>query len=156
MRFENLTPDRIKTRHTLVARHLAWHTPISRRTFLRAGIGASAMGAALGAGLLRPVAASAAPGIGNVLPIPSTLEPFPGVEIHVQAPPFTGPNTDPSTVWNFQGASGIAFMDTSATRRHRKTGEEEVLPSTMNHMTFMQGIYIGRDGHVREGTFSFV
>ena len=65
MRFESLTPDRIKTRHTLVARHLAWHTPISRRTFLRAGIGASAMGAALGAGLLRPVAASAAPGIGN-------------------------------------------------------------------------------------------
>ena len=156
MRFENLTPDRIKTRDTLVARHLAWHTPISRRTFLRAGVGASAIGAALGAGLLRPVAASAAPGIGNVLPIPTTLEPFPGVEIHVQAPPFTGPNTDPSTVWNFQGASGIAFMDTSVTRTHRKTGEVQVLPSTMNHMTFMQGIYIGRDGHVREGTFSFV
>ena len=156
MRFENLTPDQIKKRHTLVARHLAWHTPISRRTFLRAGIGASAMGAALGAGLLRPVAASAAPGIGNVLPIPSTLEPFPGVEIHVQAPPFTGPNTDPSTVWNFQGASGIAFMDTSVTRTHRKTGEVQVLPSTMNHMTFMQGIYIGRDGHVPESISSFV
>jgi hypothetical protein len=156
MRFENLTADRIKTRDTLVARHLAWHTPISRRTFLGAGVGASAIGAALGAGLLRPVAASAAPGIGNVLPIPSTLEPFPGVEIHLQAPPFTGANTDPSTVWNFQGASGIAFIDTSVTRRHRKTGEEEVLPSTMNHMTFMQGIYVGRDGHVREGTFSLV
>ena len=156
MRFENMTPDRIKTRDTLVARHLAWHTPISRRTFLRAGVGASAMGAALGAGLLRPVAASAAPGIGNVLPIPSTLEPFPGVEIHVQAPPFTGANTDPSTVWNFQGASGIAFMDTSVTRTNSKTGEEQVLPSTMNHMTFMQGIYVGRDGHVRDGTFSLV
>jgi hypothetical protein len=156
MRFENLTSDRIKTRDTLVSRHLTWHTPVSRRTFLRAGVGASAIGAALGAGLLRPVAASAAPGIGNVLPIPSTLSPFAGVEIHVQAPPFTGVNTDPSTVWNFQGASGIAFIDTSVTRRHRKTGEEEVLPSTMNHMTFMQGIYIGRDGHVREGTFSLV
>jgi hypothetical protein len=156
MRFENLTPDRIKTRHTLVARHFAWHRPISRRTFLGAGVGASVIGAALGAGLLRPVAASAAPGIGNVLPIPSTLEPFPGVEIHVQAPPFTGPNTDPSTVWNFQGASGIAFIDTSVKRTHRKTGEVQVLPSTDNHMTFMQGIYLGRDGHVREGTFSLV
>ena len=153
MRFENLTPDRIKTRDTSVARHLAWHTntPISRRTFLGAGVGA----AVISAGLLRPVAASAAPGIGNVLPIPSTLELF-GVEIHVQAPPFTGANTDPSTVWNFQGASGIAFMDTSVTRTHRKTGEEEVLPSNLNHMTFMQGIYIGRDGHVREGTFALV
>ena len=157
MRFENLTPDRIEKRDALIARHLTWHTPISRRTFLRAGVGASALGAALGAGLLRPVAASAAPGIGNVLPIPSTLSPFPGVEIHVQAPPFTGVNTDPSTVWNFQGASGIAFIRHSpVTRTHRKTGEEEVLPSTMNHMTFMQGIYIGRDGHVRDGTFSLV
>jgi hypothetical protein len=155
MRFENLTPDRIKTRDTLFARHLAWHTAISRRTFLGAGIGA--FGAALGAGLLRPVAASAAsPGIGNVLPIPTILEPFAGVEIHVQAPPFTGANTDPSTVWNFQGASGIAFIDTSVTRTNRKTGEQQMLPSTDNHMTFMQGMYIGRDGHVREGTFSFV
>jgi len=155
MRFENLTPDRIKTRDTSVARHLAWHTPISRRTFLRAGIGASAVGAALGAGLLRPVAASAAPGIGNVLPIPSTLELF-GAELHVQGPPFTGANTDPSTVWNFQGASGIAFINTSVTRTNRKTGKEEILPSNINDMRFMQGIYIGRDGHVREGTFALV
>ena len=122
MRFDNLSQDRIKTRHTLVVRQLAWHAPISRRRFLGAGIGASVIGGALGAGLLRPVSASAAPGIGNVLPIPTTLEVF-GEAIHVQAPPFTGPNTDPSTVWNFQGASGIAFMDTSVTRTNRKTGE---------------------------------
>src|SRR5262245_12811956 len=156
MRFENLTPDRIKMRHTLVTRHLAWHTPLSRRTFLGTGVGASVIGVALGTGLLRPMSALAAPGIGNVLPIPSTLEPFPGEEIHVQAPPFTGEDTDSSTVWNFQGASGITFMSTSVTRTNRKTGEQQVLPSLMNHMTFMQGIYIGRDGHVREGTFSLV
>ena len=108
MRFDNLTPDRIKTRHTSVARHLAWHTSMSRRTFLRAGVGASVVGGALGAGLLRPVSALAAPGIGNVLPIPSTLEFF-GVEVHVQAPPFSGQDTDPSTVWNFQGTSGYRF-----------------------------------------------
>jgi len=84
------------------------------------------------------------------------VEPFPGVEIHLQAPPFTGVDTDPSTVWNFQGDSGIAFMDTSVTRTHRMTGQQQVLPSKMNHMMFMQGFYIGRDGHVREGTFSLV
>jgi hypothetical protein len=155
MRFDNLSQDRIKTRHTLVARHLAWHAPISRRRFLGAGVGVSVIGGALGAGLLRPVSASAAPGIGNVLPIPTTIEVF-GEAIHVQAPPFTGADTDPSTVWNFQGAAGIAFMDTSVTRTNRKTGEQQILPSTMNHMTFMQGIYIGRDGHVRKGTFSLV
>jgi hypothetical protein len=155
MRFDHLTPDRIKTRHTLVARHLAWHASISRRTFPRAGVGASVVGGALGLGLLRPVSAWAAPGIGNVLPIPTTEE-FLGVELHVQSPPFSGVDTDPSTVWNFQGASGIAFIDTEVTRTHRKTGEQQVLRSLMNHMTFMQGIYVGRDGHVRDGTFSLV
>src|SRR5215510_11461066 len=101
MRFENLSQDRIKTRHTLVARHLAWHASISRRRFLGAGVGAAVIGGALGAGLLRPVPASAAHGIGNVLPIPTTVEVF-GEAIHVQVPPATGVDTDPSTVWNFQ------------------------------------------------------
>jgi hypothetical protein len=55
-----------------------------------------------------------------------------------------------------KGAAGIAFIDTSVTRTHRKTGEQQILPSTMHHMTFMQGIYIGRDGHVRKGTFALV
>ena len=155
MRFDHLTPDRIKTRHTLVARHLAWHASISRRTFLRAGVGASVVGGALGLGLLRPMSALAAPGIGNVLPIPTT-EDFLGVELHVQSPPFTGEDTDPSGVWNFQGASGIAFINTLVTRTHRKTGEQQVLPSLENHMNFNQGIYVGRDGHLREGTFAFV
>ena len=92
MRFENLTPDRVKTTHMLShARHLAWHAPISRRRFLGAGVGASVIGGALGAGLLRPVSASAVPGIGNVLPIPTTIEVF-GEAIHVQVPPFTGVN----------------------------------------------------------------
>ena len=148
MRFDHLIPDRIKTRHTLVARHLAWHASISRRTFLRAGVGASVVGGALGLGLLRPVSALAAPGIGNVLPIPTTIEVFPGVEIHLS-------NTDPSAVWNFQGASGIAFIDTTVTRTNRKTGGHQDLPSS-NHMQCHQGIYVGRDGHVREITFAFV
>ena len=99
---------------------------------------------------------SAAPGIGNVLPIPSTLEPFPGHEIHVQVPPITGVNTDPSTVWNFQGFAGIALINTEVTRSDRRTGHSETLPSTGNHMTFMQGTYVGRDGHARAGTFALV
>jgi hypothetical protein len=156
MRFDNLIQERIKTRHTLVARHLAWHARMSRRKFLGAAVGASVIGGALGSGLLRPVSASAAPGVGNVLPIPTTLTAF-GVDIHVQAPPFTGVDTDPATVWNFQGSSGIAFMDTTATQTHRRTGlVQEDLDSHMNHMTFMQGVYRGRDGHVRDGTFSLV
>jgi hypothetical protein len=144
------------TRQKLVARHLAWHAAISRRKFLDGAIRASVLGGALGSGLLRPLSASAAPGIGNVVPTPNTLEAF-GVEIHVQAPPFTGPDSDPATINNFQGFSGIALINTTATQTHRRTGVvQEDLDSSGNHMTFLQGVYRGRDGHVRDGTFSLV
>jgi hypothetical protein len=155
MRFDNLTKDSIKTRRKLVAHHLAWHARISRRRFLAGTLGASVIGGTVGLGL-RPASVSAAPGVGNVLPIPTTLTNF-GVDIHVQAPPFTGVDTDPATVWNFQGSSGIAFINTTATRTHRQTGiVQERLDSSFNHMTFLQGVYRGRDGRVREGTFSLV
>jgi hypothetical protein len=140
----------------LVARHLAWHAAISRRKFLEGAVRASVIGGALGSGLLRPLSAFAAPGIGNVVPTPNRLEAF-GVEIHVQAPPFTGANSDPATVNNFQGFSGIALINTTATQTHRRTGVvQEDLDSSGNHMTFLQGVYRGRDGHVRDGTFSLV
>ena len=138
-----------------VRRHQAMHVELSRRQFLQAATGATAFGTALGAGFLAPRTA-AAQGIGNVLPIPATLNVF-GVDIHVQAPPFTGADTDPSTVFNFQGSSAIAFINTTASQLDRKTGIVRTnLPSTNNHMTFMQGVYVGRDGHVRSGTFSLV
>jgi hypothetical protein len=125
-----------------------------RRQFLQAA-GASTAGIALGSRLVRTGLAEAGPGIGNILPIPTTLDAF-GEEIHVQVPPFTGADSDPSTVDNFQGASAIALVDTSVSRRNRKTGETLVLPSTGNHVTFMKGVYRGRDGHVRDGTFSLI
>ena len=136
--------------------HRAMHVAMSRRRFLQAATGASAIGAALGESLLVPRTAEAGPGVGDVLPIPSTLNFF-GTDVHVQAPPMTGVDTDPSTVWNFQGYSGIAFIDTKAAQRDRKTGNVQGnLESTSNHMTFMQGVFQGRDGHVRAGTFSLV
>jgi len=140
----------------LVRRHRATHIAMSRRHFLQAATGATALGTALDAGFLHPRTATAAPGIGDGLPIPSPLSFF-GTDAHLQAPPFTGADTDPSTVWNFEGASGIAFIDTTAAQRHRRTGVlQQNLPSTENHMTFMQGVYEGRDGHIRPGTFSLV
>ena len=137
-----------------VMRHQAMHIAMSRRRFLQAATGATTLGGALGAGLLAPNIA-AGQGLGNVLPIPSTLNFF-GIDAHVQAPPFSGVDTDPSTVWNFQGSSGIAFIDTTATQIDQKTGALKNLDSTFNHMTFVQGVYVGRDGHIRNGTFSLV
>jgi hypothetical protein len=112
----------------------------------------------LGAGLLRPRPALAGPGIGNVLPTPNTIDLGGGVKIHVQLPPVVTPaDTDLATIWNFQGNAAVALIDTTATQTDRKTGEVRTdLTSQGNHMAFMQGVYKGRDGHVRDGTFGFI
>jgi hypothetical protein len=129
----------------------------SRREFLKTAAGAAALGSAATGWLLRPDGALASgPGIGLVEPIPSTLELFPGVHSHVLAPPLTGADSDPATVYNFHGASAIAFISGTCERRDRKTGETRTLPFLFNDMRFMKGVFRGRDGHVRDAAFAFV
>ena len=79
-----------------VARSTAWPSP--------AGSSPGAASLTAFAATLGPSRADAAlkgPGIGLVLPIPTTLNIF-GQEFHVQAPPFTGADSDPSSVYNFE------------------------------------------------------
>jgi hypothetical protein len=130
----------------------------SRGEFLRTAAGAAAIGAAASAGLLRPDRALAgAPGIGLVEPIPTTVEFFPGVQSHVLAPPFLfGPDSDPATIYNFQGASAIAFISGTCEQTNRRTGEKRTLPFVSNDMRFMKGVFRGHDGHARDAAFGFV
>ena len=128
---------------------------LSRRGFLRATAGATALGAMAGPSLLAQRAQAAAPGIGLALPIPATLDLL-GEDFHVQAPPLTGVDTDAASVNNFQGAAGIAFISGTVERTDRKTGETRVLPYLFNDMRFMQGVFRGRDGHERNATFAFI
>ena len=130
----------------------------SRREFLRTASGAVAIGAAASAGLLRPDRSLAGgPGIGLVVPIPTTVEFFPGVQSHVLGPPFLfGPDSDPATVNNFHGASAIAFISGTCERRNRNTGETRTLPFLFNDMRFMKGVFRGHDGRVRDAAFGFV
>lgn len=129
----------------------------SRRKFLKATAGAAVVGAAAGAGLLRPGRALAGPGIGLVEPIPSTFEFFPGVQSHVLAPPFLfGPDSDPATVFNFRGASALAYISGTCEQRNRKTGETRELPFRSNDMRFMKGVFRGHDRHVRDASFGFI
>lgn len=131
---------------------------VSRRGFLGTATRATVAGVALGAGLARPGKAWASgPGIGLVEPIPTAVEFFPGVPSHVLAPPFLfGPDSDPASVNNFRGASAIAFISGTVERHDRRTGETRTLPYSFNDMRFMQGVFRGRDGHVREATFAFI
>lgn len=161
MRFDTLPPALVSSRKRATIWRHSGHCHILpqslfRRQFLQAAAGSAALGAVLGAGLLRPQrVAGAGLDIDNVLPIPGTLELF-GEEFHVLGPPGTAPDDDPSTVFNFLGTTGIAFISGTCTRRNRKTGETRELPFRFNDMRFMQGIYKGQDGNRRVGTFMFI
>jgi hypothetical protein len=129
----------------------------TRRRFLQTTAGAAAIGAAASAGLVRPGKAFAGPGIGLVDPIPTTFEFFPGVQSHVQAPPFLfGPDSDPATVYNFQGVSALAYISGTCTQRNRLTGETTPRWFKSNDMRLMKGVFRGHDGHVRNASFGFV
>ena len=127
---------------------------VSRRQFLQSAASLTAVAATCSASASHAEAALSGPGIGLVTPIPTTLPIF-GQDFHVQAPPFTGADSDPSSVYNFRGTAGIAFISGFVERTDRKTGESRTLPYAFNDMRFMQGRFQGRDGHVRAATFVF-
>ncbi len=134
---------------------------LSRRDFPNKSAGIAAIGAGAGAGLFRPVLTSAAtPGIGDVLPIAGGSAGIAGLlgkTVHVYGPPtFDSPDSDPSTVGNFRGHVGLAYINGTVTETNRKTGAVRELPFIDADMRFMQGQYRGRDGHVRDGTFAFI
>src|SRR5688572_12619055 len=93
------------------------HTPqchihracVSRRQFIQGAAGMTAFAATFGSSVARAEGALQDPGIGLVTPIPTTLPIF-GQDFHVQAPPFTGVDSDPSSVYDFRGTAGIAFI----------------------------------------------
>jgi len=69
---------------------------------------------------------------------------------------FGGPGTEPSTISNFRGSSGIAFINGNVTRTNIKTGAQQSLPFTDTDMRFMTGTFKGVDGQEHQGTFGFV
>lgn len=127
---------------------------LSRRQFLHGAAGVTAFAATFGSSVASLSGAPSSPGIGLVTPIPTTFA-IGGQQFHVQAPPFTGADSDPSTVFNFEGTVGLAFISGLCQRTDRRTGETRTLPYAFNDMRFMQGRFEGRDGHVRDATFAF-
>jgi len=143
----------MKREHLLRAlRHTQDRPPVSRRQFIRTGLGAAAVGAFVGPQLLRPSTAYAA---GND-PIPVGGSPF-LAPFHVWAPLFVDAiDAEPSSITNFNGVAAIAYVSGNVTRTHLPTGAVDVLPFLDADMRFMQGVYRGADGKPRQGTFGFV
>jgi hypothetical protein len=152
---QGATPSNLRRAARARAAHCHIHlAPVSRRQFIQSAAGLTAFAATLGSSVSHAQGARGGPGIGLVTPIPTTLSIF-GQDVHVQGPPLTGVDSDPSTVYDFHGTVGIAFISGFVDRTDRKTGETRTLPYAFNDMRFMQGRFEGRDGHVRNATFVF-
>ena len=131
---------------------------MSRRDFLRTA-GAVLLGASLGTALSsklwqpRLVSAHSA---SDPVPIPGGT-PALGGGFHVFAPAGPDPaDAEPSTITDFNGFLGLAYVSGTVTRTNTRTGEVRTLPFVNSDMRFMKGVYRGQDGQIHRGTFGFV
>ena len=118
-----------------------WHrAALSRRRFI--GSTAALAGAALGAGLVSPVAALAdASTTASPKPIPPHLGPF--------AIWLPGPKNEPSTITDFNGVVGVVDITGKGTG---SDGGDHFAAD----VRFMDGVFVGDDGAIHQGTFGFV
>jgi hypothetical protein len=132
--------------------------PFSRRHFVRSATGALAAGAALTSGVWTPLAIASERerehDAANPVPIPIGSFGF-----HVNAPGFPGldpVDADPSTITDFRGFTGLAYISGKVSRTDRRTHAKVELPFLFSDMRLMDGEYRGFDGRVRRGTFGFI
>jgi hypothetical protein len=123
-----------------------------RRQFLKtAGV------VVLGAALWRPGLA-AAQGAGDPVPIPGGT-PFLGGAFHVFAPaaiPTDPADAEPSTITDFDGFLGLAYVTGTVTQTNTVTGVVRTLPFVGSDMRFMKGAFRGQDGQIHQGAFGLV
>ena len=134
-----------------------WQHAMSRRQFARTAAGAAVVGTALGSGLWTPGLAQAS-GSDEPTPIPGGFQAG-GQTFHVLGPMLGGTPADaePSTITDFNGFVGLAFIDGEVTQTNTKTGEVRLLPFLTSDMRFMKGVFRRRtDGRVRQGAFALV
>jgi hypothetical protein len=115
------------------------------------GRAAGAIGVAAGASLLRPTGAWSVPK-SNPAPKPTAnVMSLNGLDFHVT---FFGPGVDPSSIGDFNGFVGVAQVQGTGTGTTADGSTEPLLFDT--DMRFMQGVYIGQDERVHQGTFGFI
>ena len=132
-----------------------WQHAMSRRQFTRTALGAVGAGAALGAGLWSPGIA-AAHRAHEPVPIPGG-SPVLGGAFHLFGPGLVDPiDAEPSTITDFNGFVGLAFVNGTVTRTSRTTCDVRTLPFLNSDMRFMKGEFRGRDGRMHQGAFAFV
>jgi len=126
---------------------------LSRRRLLRGVAGTVALAPALS--LWRPAAVGAGGGA-TASPIPGGSPGGPGIVFHAYGPGPDNLNADPSTVTDFTGTVGLAYLNGMVTRTNLRTGEVRQLPFVESDMRFMAGQVRGTDGTVRQAAFALI
>jgi hypothetical protein len=144
---------RIHTDHAL-----SWPRAFSRRQFARRAAGAAVFGAALGSGWWRSGLAGEK---GPLVPVPIPGgTPALGGDFHLFGPTPDGSfdpiDAEPSTITNFNGFLGLAYISGMVTQTNTSTGEVLRLPFVDSDMRFMKGNFRGADGRVQQGAFALV
>jgi hypothetical protein len=132
-----------------------WRHAMSRRQFIRTAAGMAAVGTALGAGVWSPGEAMAHQAHEPVH-IPGGTPPG---EFHVFGPGFPGfdpEDAEPSTITDFNGFLGLAYISGEVTRTNTATGEVRTLPFMNNDMRFMKGNFRSTDERMHHGAFAFI
>jgi hypothetical protein len=136
---------------------LGFHRHTSRRHFIGTSAAAVGAGALISAGVWTP-ALAAARRSADPKPIPDGT-PVLGGGFHVYGPGFPGldpADSEPSSITDFKGFVGLAYISGTVVRTQRSTGEKRTLPFLFSDMRFMKGEYRGTDGRARQGTFGFI
>ncbi len=110
-----------------------WSRVVSRRQFGRAALGTS-----------------------SPVPIPGATPVLGGV-FHVFGPAAFDPiDAEPSTITDFNGFDGLAYLSGQVTQTNTATGEVRTLPFVDSDMRFMKGVFRGTDGKIHHGAFALV
>ncbi len=118
---------------------------ISRRQFLGTAAGAAAL--LLGAGLVPPARAAVC---ADPKPIPGGFAEFGHVYHQLYPNQDTADTEDPSTITDFNGHIGLAYVEGMGTHTDKTTGLVSHLPYRVD-LRFMKGVYVGKDGQPHYG-----
>ncbi len=123
---------------------------ISRRQFL--GTAAGAAGLLLGSSLLSPARAAVC---ADPRPIPGGFAEFGHFYHQCYPDQDTADTEDPSTITDFNGHIGLAYVQGMGTHTDKMTGTVSHLPYRVD-LRFMKGVYVGQDGKQHHGAFAAI
>jgi hypothetical protein len=123
---------------------------MSRRQFL--GTAAGAAGLLLGSSVLSSARAAVC---ADPKPIPGGFAEFGHFYHQLYPDRDTADTEDPSTITDFNGHIGLAYVEGMGTHTDKMSGIVSHLPYRVD-LRFMKGLYVGKDGKPHHGPFAAI